>query len=337
MTGFRKFTSIESFAHVYRGQEYFDKKAVVHYGAKIKLHGTNAAVRVTPDGYAFAQSRSRDISVEDDNAGFAAFVSDTHDAWGFPPAAADDFNPSDEIIYYGEWAGKGIQKNDAVCQLDQKYFFVFAVYFVNADTYVVDPDMIEKMIPDLDQVLVLPWDICWTAPVDFNNAEACTKFANGLANSVADIGERDPFIYGVFGVDGPGEGWVVTPLCNPQMDPRKTGTVDAYWYERLTFKVKTEAHAVKKGPSASKEFVVPEGVPEFVTMFVTNARCEQGLSEVGGVADLSLTGEFLKWIGQDVKKESVEELSDAGLDWKDVTKHVNLSARDWWVEKCKEI
>lgn len=335
--GFKKYTSIESFAHVYRGQDYFDNKVAVHYGAKIKLHGTNGAVRVTEDGTVIAQSRSRDITPQNDNAGFAAWVSATHDAWAFPPAAAGIEGIGGDIIFYGEWAGKGIQKTDAVTKLNDKYFFVFAVYFAGADTFVVDPGMIEKMIPDLDQVVVVPWECAFEVPVDFNNAEACQEFAAELSDLVSQIGERDPFIYGMFGVDGPGEGLVVTPMCDPGMDPIKTGTVDAYWYNRMVFKVKTEAHAVKKGSAASTNMEAPEGVAEFVDMFVTPARCEQGLTEVGGDAIPEKTGYFLKWLGQDVKKESIQELSDMGLEWKDVTKAVNQAARAWWLQKCGDI
>ena len=39
-----------------------------------KIDGTNACVVVTPDGTVLAQSRSRFITPEDDNFGFAAWV-----------------------------------------------------------------------------------------------------------------------------------------------------------------------------------------------------------------------------------------------------------------------
>lgn len=334
---FKKYTSIESFAHVYRGQDYFDQKVSVNYGAKIKMHGTNAAVRVTPDGYAFAQSRSRDITPEQDNAGFAAWVAETHDAWGFLTESVDEIAPESDIIFYGEWAGKGIQKGDAVCQLNDKYFFVFAVYVAESETYIVDPAMIEALVPDLDQVVVLPWDRAYHDAIDFNDAGLCESFAQMLTEHVESVGERDPFIYNIFGISGPGEGWVLTPMCNPGMDPTKVGTVDEYWYNRLTFKVKTQAHGVKKGKAASKDLEIPEGVPEFVEAFVTPARCEQGLAEIGGVAAPEKTGDFLKWLGQDVKKESAAELSEMMLEWRDVSKHVTAAARVWWLKQCSRI
>lgn len=331
MGAFTKFTSIESFAHVYRNQQRFETEKIVkvHYGAKIKLHGTNAAVRIDGDTVT-AQSRSRDITPEQDNAGFAKWVHDNEDAWRFK--SKTDIGP---VIFYGEWAGKGIQKNDAVTKLDGKYFFIFAVQI--GETMVTTPADIEEAIPDLDDVLVLPWDMIFTDVVDYSDPDLCQTFSDLLNEQVKRIGERDPFIYNIFGVDGPGEGWVISPICNPGDDPLE-GTLDRYWYNTLAFKVKTEAHSVKKSKPASVKVEVPEGVDEFVDMFVTVPRCEQALTEgCDSVAAPERTGDFLKWIGGDIKKESVAELEDAGLEWKQVQKHVATAARRWFLNKCKEI
>lgn len=334
MSGFQKFTSIESFAHVFRGQDFYDEKAVVQYGAKIKLHGTNAAVRIEPDMSVHAQSRSRDITPDKDNAGFATWVMSNEAAW-FATRRNLDF-PPESITFFGEWAGKGIQKNDAVTKLNQKYFFVFAVQV--GEKMITTPADIEELIPDLDDVLVLPWDMLFDQPIDFNDPEQCQSFADLLNDHVTRIGERDPFIYNIFGVDGPGEGWVISPVCNPGDDPLE-GSLDVYWYNVLAFKVKTEAHRVQKTKkAASKDIEVPAGVFDFVEMFVTPARCEQGVTDAcGGDATPENTGAFLKWIGQDIKKESVQELSDAGLEWKDVTRHVTQAARQWYLDKTQEI
>ena len=174
---FQKFTSIESFAHVYRGQGFYDNKAVVNYAAKIKLHGTNAAVRVTSGGAApaevIAQSRSRDITPDQDNAGFASWVKSTEESWLTTTAEG-----APDIIFFGEWAGKGIQKTDAVTKLDQKYFFVFAVQV--EDKMITTPADIEELIPDLDNVLVLPWDMIFEQEVDFNDPDLCESFALSL-------------------------------------------------------------------------------------------------------------------------------------------------------------
>ena len=333
MSKFQRFTSLESLAHVHRGQDFFDKKAVVYYGAKIKLHGTNGAVRVTPDGEVIAQSRSADITSAADNAGFARWVESTATDW------AGIAQGDGDVVVYGEWAGKGIQKGDAVTMLDHKYFFVFGILLVASDTFMIAPQAIELVCPDLDDVVVLPWDTVFPAPLDYADAESCAAFADRLNDDIIEIGESDPFIFGMFGVDGPGEGWVVSPICNAFQEPTAGNTmaIDMHWYRTLAFKVKTAAHSVKKTKAAPTVIEVPENVTEFAAMFVTEARCEQGVYEIVGYADPKFTGDFLKWIGQDIKKESVLELADAGLEWKDVTKAVTNAAKTWWLERCKKI
>lgn len=324
-----KFPSIESFAHVVRGQRRFNNPAKVRYGAKIKLHGTNAGIRVENDGAVFAQSRSRDITPEMDNAGFAAWLEPQKEIWG------DLDLPVGTVTFFGEWAGKGIQKADAVTKLNQKYFFVFAVQI--DDEVITNPACIETLIPDLDDVLVLPWDKIWEDPIDLGDDRSCEVFSKDLEKYVTMIGEEDPFIKGIFDVSGPGEGWVVVPITDLDGEEAEFG-IDRDLYSALTFKVKTEAHSVKKGKKAPVQIEVPENVKIFVDMFVTEARCQQGVTEAcEGIAETRRTGDFLKWLGQDVKKESEVELSAMGLAWKDVTKHVTKAAQVWWLAKCKEI
>jgi len=326
---FTKFPSIESLAHVIRGQNRFEKPAEVRFGAKIELHGTNAAVRIEEDGTVHAQSRSRDITPTQDNSGFAAWLEPFKDDW----ANAD--LPVGTVTFFGEWAGKGIQKGDAVCGLNQKYFFIFAVQV--DDEMFTCPDLIGQMIPDLDDVLVLPWDMVWENPIHFGDDDELRLLGGELSQAVEKIGERDPFIYGIFDVDGPGKGLVVSPITDLDGDDATLG-MDRDLYSTLTFKVKTEAHSVKKGPSAPTQVEVPESVHAFVEMFVTEARCQQAVSEgCDGVAEPRRTGDFLKWIGQDIKKESAVELEESGLEWKDVSKHVTTTARKWWLSKCEEI
>jgi hypothetical protein len=66
-----------------------------------KIDGTNAAVVVTEEGDVFAQSRTRIITPESDNFGFARWVADH----------ADDLRYGlGEGVHFGEWWGSGIQR-----------------------------------------------------------------------------------------------------------------------------------------------------------------------------------------------------------------------------------
>lgn len=211
----------------------------VSFGAKIKIEGVPASVRVSPHGFATAQGKEYDLTLDDDPYGFAAWVNETHDTWGFSVKKDTIGN----VIFYGSWAGENIRSGKtAVSKLRDQYFFVFAVYMEDSDTMIVDPDLIERMVPDLDNIIVLPWDVIWTQVINLDNASGCEKFTTLLQNSVKDVLEQDPFIFGVFGVEGTGGGWVVSPMCDPGMNPNKMKTVDRYWYDRLTFKVTGDNH-----------------------------------------------------------------------------------------------
>ena len=98
------------------------------YGT-VKLHGTNAGVMQKGDGTLQFQSRENVITPEKDNAGFAFWANNNSAALTqifFTLREKFKLHVEDEIVIYGEWAGKGIQKNVAVSELD-KAFYIFDV------------------------------------------------------------------------------------------------------------------------------------------------------------------------------------------------------------------
>ena len=79
-----------------------------------KLDGTNASIHVGEDGSVRAASRTRWITPEDDNFGFAAWVRDNEEHLrGLGPGS-----------HFGEWWGAGIQRRYG---LDRKRFSLFNV------------------------------------------------------------------------------------------------------------------------------------------------------------------------------------------------------------------
>jgi hypothetical protein len=79
-----------------------------------KIDGTNACVAVTEDGRVLAQSRSRIVTPDDDNFGFAAWVRDH----------ADDLRQLGVGYHFGEWWGQGIQRGYG---LQERRFSLFDV------------------------------------------------------------------------------------------------------------------------------------------------------------------------------------------------------------------
>lgn len=78
-----------------------------------KIDGTNAQVLVLEDGRVLAGSRTRFVTPEDDNHGFAAWVRDHEDELrkGLGPGR-----------HFGEWWGKGINRGYG---LDERRFSLF--------------------------------------------------------------------------------------------------------------------------------------------------------------------------------------------------------------------
>jgi hypothetical protein len=85
-----------------------------------KIDGTNAQVHITEDGQIFAGSRTRWITPEDDNFGFAKWVAEH----------ADELRALGPGSHYGEWWGQGIQRKYG---LTEKRFSLFNVHRWKSD------------------------------------------------------------------------------------------------------------------------------------------------------------------------------------------------------------
>jgi len=311
----------------------------VTYRAKVKVDGTNAAIHALPPapgrsamGAFAAQSRTRLLTPDDDNYGFAA--------WVHGPAAefcAGLHARLGRAVVYGEWCGRGIQKRTAISKVERNVLAVFAVQLGDParDTarLVVDPERLRALLPAHPDVFVLPWH---GEPVvlDFADAERLQAGAARIDAMVAEVEAADPWVAEIFGLRGLGEGVVLYPVEGVAWDAE--GGTDRDRYTELMFKAKGEEHRVNRQKKAAQiDPEVARSVEEFVALVVTPARLEQGLEQVlGGRMDLRRMGELLQWIGHDVQKESTAELAAAGLEWKQVAKAVGQAAQRWYRERA---
>ena len=330
---FNPFPSIEGFHNIVKAIEKYPPLLTVNpivYKGKIKLHGTNAGVQIKGNEYV-SQSRSQIITPTNDNSGFAKWVETRKDFW---QGIGNSLLPDTEITIFGEWCGPGIMKGTAINQIPNKVFAVFTIVVGNLINGVViaNPDDIlltlsndsSNTLPD--DIKVLPW-IDQSFTVDFTNRDSLQKTAQDISALVQQYEPCDPWVKSIFGVDG----IVFYP----------TGTIgpaSRKFFSDFVFKAKGDKHKVVK----TKEIVqvdpeVVATIDQFCKMFVTNARCEQGLAAIGGVADIKQMGAFLKWMGQDIVKESADELEASGLEWSDVQKAVQTAAKFWLVAKSREL
>lgn len=341
-----KFPSIEAFHTV---RKYLPENIdELWYRAKIKLHGTNAGVRIKRNGEIFARSRTRTLTPDDDNYGFAKWVEENKDfftkvranvnaaykQWGELP-----------VIVFGEWCGSGIMKNVAISSVERKIFCVFAIQIGEDDDDAImlsSPEAIGLLLtPTHEDIFVLPWfDNGAMFGFDFNNKEQMQQQLDFINKQIEAIDAVDPWVKETFGIEGHGEGLVFTPFHQDREDDIRLGP-PRWLYSRCAFKAKGEKHKVVKQKKAVQlDPEVVESITSFVDMFVTPQRLEQGVREVSRgelVFEHRLIGPFLGWMGKDVQKESTSELEASGLEWKQVAKAVTTRAREWYLENLNSL
>lgn len=353
-------TEIESFHNIRKytqtHPEILNGDATVTYRAKVKLHGTNAAVQVHLDGTLVAQSRTTELSVTNDNAGFAKWVHSTDPAFW---AAAEG------MVIFGEWCGPGVQKGVAVSEIPKKIFAVFAARSLNPlnDELIVDPEhlaiMLKPVIDHVGGVYVLPWyvgniPVCgidgpnyvrdilgvkinWLAeegPLSLEH-QRLNEIVKLINDSVAAVEKNDPWVKETFNVDGTGEGLVFYPVSKEHLGVKN--------FNNLVFKAKGEKHKnIKTAAPAQVNAEAAASIDQFVDMVLTEARLMQGVENVATrdcspQYDMKKIGQFLAWIAGDVQKETQDELAASGLTWNQVSKAVTNKARVWYLAKAKAL
>lgn len=344
MTEFIKWTSIDHFHninkrlqktkeyHEFMGEDY--DLSSVYYRAKVKLDGTNAGVQITPEGEVLAQSRSRFITPEDDNYGFAKWVKGVEHY--FSSLAEDYSHMRSPVIIFGEWSGLGIQKRCSISKIKQQIFAVFAIQIGDGENalLITSPFHLDIWLnigldATPETLVVLPF-VDQEFLVDFNHQETVIKQIEKLEVAVQAVEDCDPYVKEHFGVDGLGEGLVLYPQLATQNRDAIT---------ELMFKAKGEKHTVvKQKKIILKDPEVVATIDAFVEKFVTTNRLFQGVVEG---TDRSYTmqqmGAFLKWVGNDVRKESEDELEVAELKWSAVAKQVAARAKLWYVTEIKKV
>lgn len=226
--------SIELLYNLRRSLELLGETPKITYRAKIKLDGTNGGIQIFANGTVAVQSRSQIITPENDNLGFARWVSENIDF--FARLASDE-----HATIFGEWCGKGIQKRTAVSECDRKIFAVFAVQFGGdygkLAKLEIRPDKIADFLPKHPDIFVLPF---YGEPIvldfaDRTQLESAVEILNQAVNTVETV---DPWVKETFGIEGIGEGLVLFPDSNE--------LAERLSYAELLFKAKGEKHQAVK-------------------------------------------------------------------------------------------
>lgn len=286
----------------------------ITFKGSVKLHGTNASVVFPGDGTFYAQSRSRVISVEDDNHGFAKYVESNKENF---QVLADFFGGP--TVVYGEWFGQGIQGGVAVSNLP-KTFIIFAVKFLDTDEWQSGWHILGfAALANHTSIFHFP---TFEVSIDFN----CPELTQNYLREITEAVEKECPVGKAFGISGVGEGVVWSPL------PHETFNTNG-----LMFKVKGEKHSESKVKTLAPVDVEKlNSIRELVDHILTEHRLEKKLDsliEQGYTLDIKHTGVYLKIVGSDIYKEESDTIEASGLSSNEVMSEVNKRAKKFWMEK----
>eukprot|EP01120_Amphizonella_sp_Union-15-10_P013558 TRINITY_DN629_c0_g1_i1.p1 TRINITY_DN629_c0_g1~~TRINITY_DN629_c0_g1_i1.p1 ORF type:complete len:418 (+),score=83.08 TRINITY_DN629_c0_g1_i1:60-1313(+) len=301
----------------------------ISYRGKVKLHGTNCGVSVqrvdknpNSEPRVFAQSRSTVLGPKKDHHGFFKFVK-LHEAFWKSvgiKAGAD----SQDVIFFGEWCGKGIMKGVAISSLPFCLFAVFAVQV--SSNLIIDPETINALLnstssPPPTSITTIPYE---TPIIDLilSNPDQLGSQLENINQTVQKISEEDPFVKRNFQLSGPGEGLVWYPVSE-----EKDRKIQVSEFFRLTFKTKSSL-------PAQIDLVPAKSTEDFIGSVVSEARLDQGFEEVvsGDLSEKKI-GDFVSWILADVKKENEDLILASGLKWEMVEDGIKEKARTWFLHK----
>lgn len=315
-----KFTHIGQFRNVISDiNRYYDgmEKPILTFEGTIKLYGTNSGVCY--DGTdMWCQSRKRPITIEKDNAGFAFFV-ESHKGL-FEKYMQDLYKENYVVSVYGEWCGGSIQKGVALNQLSKR-FVIFAIKYTNKENH-EDHIYIKPTVSYPEETIYNIWNFkTWKIDIDFKNPAYAQS---QIVEWVSEVEKECPFAK-EFGVSGIGEG-IVFSNFNEKGE------------RQYIFKAKGEKHSASKVKTIAK--IDPEkmnNINEFVDYSVTENRLNQAIEQVFTInnEELSIkkTGDFLRWIVNDIMREEKDTMISNKLEPKDVNKYISTKARVWFMER----
>lgn len=297
----------------------------ITFKGTVKLHGTNAGIGHTQVDGLWVQSRSNIITPEQDNMGFARYVQDNEQAF-YELIEHIRYNnttlkPNDGVFVFGEWAGKSIQKNVAISQIE-KSFFIFDVKVVPEDgsePYHLPSSYLQN---HKHRIYNIEDFSTYEIEIDFDRPDLVQNELSEITLSVEDLCP----VAKHFGFEGLGEGvvWVAQ--------------VNGHDYR---FKVKGPKHSVSKVKVLAKvDTEKLNSIHEFVDFAVTENRYDQGMGIVfpdRDNIDIKKMGDIIRWVVNDVNDEEKETLEDNGLLPKDVNKHISKKVREMFFAEYNKV
>jgi len=319
-----KYPAIEQFRHVYKSirtsAEYNGLLyPIINFTGTAKLHGVNAAVVQLPDGTRNGQSSNKVTTVDDDHMGFAKYIVD-HSA-DFDLLFDAMQHPKETIIIFGEFAGKGIQKNIGISKLPKTFYPFECLCDPNSDyTYtILNPVATPGTLPAVASFYHK------VVAIDFS--KSLKKLTALLAPYTQEVEDRCPVAAHYLPDDTNliGEGVVWKTIFNGEV---------------IRFKVKGDKHfeasRVPKQPRTAEELANITNYDRVALQLFSPERCQQAIFEIYGPSweqDIGYKelGTYLKWVLEDTWKEEYDILEEAKLTTKQVSKPLGRLARTYFI------
>ena len=316
-----------------------------------KIHGTNAGVSYTNSCGFWVQSKERILEIDNDNQACARFATENQEEWmELINSLANEFNidlDTKIITIYYEWAGGSITGKSALTGLP-KSSVIFQHFKVSALEPTYDVNMKETDFIWLETKLtnymshhgaengiwienkdVGIYNIMnskyWEIEVDFNNAEENFKQFQDLVNEVIEP---------------------ISPLGKLLGKDNNVGEglVGIFEFNGILFRMKVKGSKHIKGKAKPLPPVDKEEENRKI-LFVndyccTISRLDQAFNEIFDINSIEFTskkmnakkktGDFIRWILDDVKKEEQRSLKKFDLTFDDVHKYITKSAQIWF-------
>jgi|SRR5271157_271706 len=299
----------------YRGKDESGSPIYVHdcpypmltFRGTVKLHGTNSGiVKYKEDRFEF-QSRERILSLTSDNNGFMLAMKNKDYEKLFE---GTDFK--NYCAIFGEWCGGNIQSGVAINGLPK----MFVIFAVRIDDVYQDMEKFKYLKIEEENIYNILQFENYSIGIDFEKPEIAQ---NQLVEKTRVVETQCP-VGAYFGKTGIGEG-IVWEYINGD--------------KRYIFKVKGEKHQssrIKKLVTVDTEEI--KGIREFVEYALTESRLKQGIDkliELGKLVDAKSTGDYLRWIYNDIVKEEEDTIVKNGIDVKKIGKEISNKARIWFM------
>lgn len=300
----------------------------VTYIGTVKLHGTNAGVRRTPDGRLIVQSRNR-AGLDGGHLGFWQFVQERKDEIHVlfdATLSANALSPDTDVVLFGEWIGPGIQKGVAINQLPEKQWVLFGARLTQNKRQL-------RVLSAHPEAGIHNINYGPTFLLNVNFDATLAETTKTLTIWTLGVEQQCPWAE-MFGIEGIGEGIVWKPRDEPFVH------ISDLW-----FKTKGEKHRGKKDRSGANTKVkdkpaVSDDVVAFVNEHLTERRLEQGLealAEQGRSLTMRSTKSFLDAVLNDLRLETVNEREASALEWKPIGAFASRKAVGWFKERVNRV